>query len=371
MKITLLEGVSIIKCGILAFVFSCLAVPLFRRIGVNFGAVSAVGGRNVGSVPISRFGGVGICFSIAVSLGVLIGFDQKIRGFVYEDRFRFIGIIGGWLLVAVIGAIDDLVRIRAKNKFFVQILAAVVAFGSGLKLDVVDFPYLGELRLGAVALPVTIIWIVTVINAFNLIDGLDGLAAGVTINAAIVGVLAAYCYNSPVAAFVLAAIIGSVGGFCIFNWYPAKVYMGDSGAYSLGFLLAVCALMSPIQKVSTSVSIIVPCLAIGLPLFDAITTVFRRILKGRGIFSPDREHLHHILLDSGIAHERVVVGLYLLSWVWCSIAVVIVLKRQYIVGEVMACIAILGVFLWGRGVRSQLSKVLSSLCRSFSLRKRR
>jgi UDP-GlcNAc:undecaprenyl-phosphate GlcNAc-1-phosphate transferase len=152
---------------------------------------------------------------------------------------------------------------------------------------------------------------------------------------------------------------GSILGFLLFNWYPAKIYLGDGGAYSLGFLLAVSGLLAPVQKASTGIALLVPLLALGLPVFDTLLTMLRRFLNRRGIFSPDRGHLHHILFDAGISHRRVVLGLYAISCVLCSSALIIVLRRNQSVGYILIAASVFGCFIWGFSVRVELRKVIS------------
>ena len=155
------------------------------------------------------------------------------------------------------------------------------------------------------------------------------------------------------------AVSGAVIGFLLYNWHPAKIYLGDGGAYSLGFLLASSGLLSPHQKASTGVALLVPLLAAGLPIFDTLLTMGRRAINRRGIFTPDRGHLHHILLDAGISHRNVVIGLYTLSCVFCSIAVTVVTNRNGRVGIVLIAASIAGSLYWGFIMRKKLLKIVS------------
>ena len=160
--------------------------------------------------------------------------------------------------------------------------------------------------MGVFALPVTVLWIVGVTNAVNLIDGLDGLAAGVTFFAAFTSFVIASISGSVFVALTMAALMGALVGFLFFNFNPARIFMGDSGSYFLGFVLATTALAGGglQQKASTAVSLLVPVLALGVPIFDTLFSMFRRVLERRPIFSADRGHVHHRLLDIGLTHRR-------------------------------------------------------------------
>jgi UDP-GlcNAc:undecaprenyl-phosphate GlcNAc-1-phosphate transferase len=280
---------------------------------------------------------------------------------VLLHQSQLIGLFGGVILVGGIGFFDDIKRQPAVLKLFVQFCAAIVAFKSGLEITGLDLPFLPPISLGKMSGPITLVWIVGVVNAVNLIDGLDGLAGGVVLFAAIVNLAAAVSFGAIVPSFLMASSVGAVLGFLIYNWYPAKVYLGDGGAYSLGFILSTSALLAPFQKASTGVALLVPVLATGLPIIDTVLTMFRRTLNRRPVFSPDRGHLHHILLDSGISHKRVVIGLYLVSLVLGSIALVIVLNRHRVVGCCLLILSIIGGFLWGLSVKRNLREVVSRL----------
>jgi UDP-GlcNAc:undecaprenyl-phosphate GlcNAc-1-phosphate transferase len=147
---------------------------------------------------------------------------------------------------------------------------------------------------------------------------------------------------------------GAILGFLLYNWYPAKIYLGDGGAYSFGYMLAVSGLLAPVQKASTSIALLVPVLAVGLPIFDTLLTMARRFISKQKIFSPDRGHLHHVLLDAGISHRRVVIGLYAISCVFGSLSLVITLKRNRDIGYFLVAASVVGSVFWGISVKEQL-----------------
>jgi UDP-GlcNAc:undecaprenyl-phosphate GlcNAc-1-phosphate transferase len=345
--------------NVVGFCISCVLMPMIAKMSERLGAVSETGGRNVGGAPIGRLGGVGVLVGCLVSLILQGSLSAPFRLALKEFLVEIVGITVGLLIVATIGFWDDVRRLSASVKFCFQMLAALVVYGCGIRISVVDLPLLEPIYLGWFSLPATLLWVVGIINAINLIDGLDGLAGGVLLFASIVNLVVAMISESVITVAIMGSVAGAVAGFLLFNWYPAKIYLGDGGAYSLGFLVAVCGLVPPMQKVSTSVGIMVPVLAAGLPIIDTLLVLLRRVATKQAIFSPDRGHLHHILLDSGISHRRVVIGLYFFCLVLCSFALTLVLHRNRDVGFFLVSFFIIGMVFWGLGVKSQLRQAMA------------
>jgi UDP-GlcNAc:undecaprenyl-phosphate GlcNAc-1-phosphate transferase len=208
-----------------------------------------------------------------------------------------------------------------------------------------------------------VVWIVGIVNSINLIDGLDGLAGGVIFFASIVNFIASIAFKATISSFLMASIGGSILGFLIYNWFPAKIYLGDGGAYALGFLLAISALIAPLQKATTAVAILVPILAFGLPICDTAITLLRRWLSGKNILSPDRGHLHHLFLDAGISHRQVVIGMYCMSAFSGSIGVAITLKRNPIIGCFLVVLTGFAVAWWGFKMKSYLIRLYKNKLR--------
>ena len=178
-------------------------------------------------------------------------------------------------------------------------------------------------------------WIVGVINAVNLIDGLDGLAAGVVFFAATTNFVVAWLSAAPLVALLSGAIAGAVLGFLIYNFNPARIFMGDSGSYFLGYVLAISALIGTAQKASTAISLLVPIMALGVPIFDTLFAMVRRMVERRPIFSPDRGHIHHRLLDMGLTHRRAVMIIYAVCGVFTVAAIGVSLERAWQVGAAL------------------------------------
>ena len=350
-------------CFLVSFVVSVLSLPILINLSSRWGAVSEVGGRNVGTHPVGRLGGIGICLGFLSSVLLIVVLDSSVGLLVRSHGSQIIGILGGALLISSVGLWDDIRRIPALRKLLVQILGSCIAYFQGLRLEGVDLPFLEPLFFGWLSLPITVLWIVGVVNAINLIDGLDGLAGGIVFFACATNFLTAVVVDGVISALLMACTGGAVLGFILYNWHPAKIYMGDCGSYFLGFVLATSSLLTPIQKASTGISILIPVLAMGIPIFDTLFAMFRRALSGRGVFSPDRGHIHHLLLDSGITHRRVVLGLYGLSLLLAGIALSIALRRNPSIGYIIIGSSTIGLVIWGisigRVLRAQFQRDLS------------
>lgn len=357
--------ITILYSSILAFCVSVGVMPTVVKASRRLGAVSETGGRHVGKVPIGRLGGIGVLLGCLVALLFQAWMNVSFRLAVIEYKIQTIGMLIGLTIVATVGFWDDVRRLSATAKFGFQIISVLVVYGCGVRISAVDLPLLKPFELGWFSLPITILWIVGIINAINLIDGLDGLAGGVLFFASVVNLVVAVASNGIITGVLMSSVVGAVLGFLLFNWYPAKIYLGDGGAYSLGFLIAVSGLISPMHKVSTGVAIIVPILAAGLPIIDTMLVIMRRIVTRSGMFSPDRGHLHHVLLDSGISHQRVVIGLYFVCCIFCSIALTLVLHRNRNLGLLLIGLSFTGTIVWGLGVKSQLSRALRRFIKRF------
>jgi UDP-GlcNAc:undecaprenyl-phosphate GlcNAc-1-phosphate transferase len=307
---------------VMTAVLSALFTPIVLRLALRIGAVSTPGGRNVNARTIPRLGGIAIAASCACTLLMLLRLDSSVGHILQTAPLKVLGLLGGALIVFVVGALDDTRRVRALYKLYAQLAAATLAYVCGFRIDHVSwFGANQSLSMGVFGFPVTILWIVGVVNAINLIDGLDGLAGGIVFFAGVTNFVVAYLGGDVLLSVVMAVMIGGVLGFLFFNFNPARIFMGDSGSYFLGFLLGTSALSG--HKASTAVSLLVPVLAMGVPIFDTLFTMLRRFLERRPIFSPDRGHIHHRLLDMGLTHRRAVLILYGVSMVFTVAALAV------------------------------------------------
>jgi len=347
--------VTALGCIAIAAIISLAMTPVSIMIANRAGALDVPrDNRRMHKTPIPRLGGIAIFVSFCVSVLILrelinAGYisDQDIPTLL--DKLQAILISG--LLVFALGVADDVKGLRPRYKLLGQIGCAALAFALGIRIPAVTvfgWHFANETGAGMfVSFIVTVIWLVAITNMINLIDGQDGLAAGVVGIAALAIAYSAYINGYPAAAFAMAVIAGSALGFLPFNFYPAKVFMGDCGAMFLGFALASVAIISP-AKGATVVAIIAPVLVLGVPLFDIAFAMVRRVLRRQSIFEPDKDHLHHQLSRIGIGQRRAALMLYGISGVM-GIAAILLSRELYLEAIGLFLIALLFIFvlIWG------------------------
>jgi UDP-GlcNAc:undecaprenyl-phosphate GlcNAc-1-phosphate transferase len=287
-----------------------LLIPWVTRFAYAMGKVDNPDGRKVHSTPIPRLGGVAIYLGFVLALGML---ELLKPGIFFATRGPWIGIVAGATVVFGLGIVDDLFTLPAKLKLVVQIGAALLAYHLGVRIEFVTNPFGGMLVLPyGVSLAITVFWLVGITNTINLIDGLDGLAAGVTTIAAITLGILALQTDQVFSALIALTLAGSTIGFLRYNFSPAKIFMGDSGSLFMGFTLGALA-VTGVLKTAAAVTLLLPLLILGVPIFDTTFAILRRSLQGKPIFAPDRGHLHHRLLGAGLSHRRAVLLIYGMS----------------------------------------------------------
>ncbi|MBS3973892.1 MAG: undecaprenyl/decaprenyl-phosphate alpha-N-acetylglucosaminyl 1-phosphate transferase [Actinobacteria bacterium] len=296
-------------------VVTLVATPLVRSASLRLGLVDVPCGRKVHTKHISRLGGVAIFagFSAAIALQlageVWFGWPQLILA----QGFQVFGVLGGLLAIFIIGVIDDVVGLSPAYKLLGQAFAASIVIAAGVRIDFIGNPAGGGLiALGLLGVPLTLVYIVGFTNVINLIDGLDGLAAGVSAIGAISFLVIAIHTNQFAAAALAAALIGACIGFLRYNFNPASIFMGDSGAMFLGLALAGISILGVMKSVA-AIALAVPLLIIGVPIFDTIVAIIRRIRHQRPIQEADRGHIHHRLLGRGFDQRQTVLIIYLWS----------------------------------------------------------
>ncbi len=322
---------SAFESFIIALVVVTTLTPLVRALAFRVGAVAHPGGRHVHQKSIARMGGLAICVGVFAALGFVCHADAIAAAAFGEARLRVVGLVVGAAAICGVGVIDDIRGVRAVHKLLAQIAVAVFSYGCGLRIAAVHLPLITDIGAGPMALPLTVLWIVGVINAINLIDGLDGLAAGVVFFAATTNLVVSCLNGVAMVAVLSGAAAGAVLGFLFYNWNPARIFMGDSGSYFLGYLLATTALLGA-QKASTAVSLLVPVMALGVPIFDTLFAMVRRVLEQRSVFSPDRGHIHHRLLDMGLTQRRAVMIIYGVCVAFTAAAIGVALEHTWQVG---------------------------------------
>jgi UDP-GlcNAc:undecaprenyl-phosphate GlcNAc-1-phosphate transferase len=322
-----------------------MATPFVRMAALRLGAIDRPGDRRVHGRATPRLGGISIFIAFFAALLALFAVRSTVAHLFFAQPRLVLGLAAGGLLVCALGALDDLRGVRAWHKLWVQIAAAILAYVGGFRIDAIKLPFVGDLPMGAFGVVVTALWIVAIINAINLIDGLDGLAGGVAFFACVTNFVVGAINHDVLVILLSASLGGAVLGFLLFNFNPASIFMGDSGSMFLGFVLATTSILGNSIKSSTTVAILVPFVALGLPIIDTLLAMLRRVLERRPIFSADRGHIHHQLLAMGLTHRRAVLILYGLSVLFTVSAIVVSSGRNAPVGAalVVITIAVIGV----------------------------
>ena len=323
---------------LIASVCSFLLTPLVRFFSRRFGALDLPGGRKIHDQPIPRLGGLSIfmVFNLVLLISYQFDFFYFPIDFLKEINFSWLFVASA--IVLGLGAVDDFRTIPVSIKFFFQIIAGLIVALSWYRIEVISLPF-GTFNLGIWSFPITVLWVVAITNAINLLDGLDGLAAGTSLIVCIAMFGISLINQNVGIALVSVILAGSILGFLKYNFHPASIFLGDSGAYFLGFTLSVFALLSGL-KGTTTFALLIPILALGLPIMETILSMLRRLLKslhimevdpeknvvkffyldGWSMFRADRSHIHHRLLQLGFTQGKAVMLLYAVSLIFGGLA---------------------------------------------------
>ncbi len=322
---------------LVALAVTFVLTPVVKNFAIRIGAVDKPDARKVHHGLIPRLGGLAIYVGFMVSVIATIGFTYEMVGIM----------VGATFLIAV-GIADDVYSLPPKVKLLGQIIAAaipVVIFN--INIEWIDVPRLGIIYLPEIiSLPLTIFWIIGFVNTVNLIDGLDGLAAGIATIASIAIALLAFQMGQWVAAAAMIAMTGACLAFLQYNFNPAKIFMGDTGSMFLGYIISAVSVMGSMKTVATAV-LIVPLLALTVPITDTLLAIVRRKSSGVPIFSPDKNHLHHRLLAKGLNQKQVVLVMYALT-AFFSCTALIVIHLSLWIGIAIVAIALVLFILWAR-----------------------
>ncbi|WP_377887698.1 glycosyltransferase family 4 protein [Alkalihalobacillus sp. R86527] len=320
----------------IALLTTVAVTPLVMKLAIKMGVVDQPNNRKVHKKLMPRLGG----------LAFVIGF---FAGYLYLSQFLDtpLRIILGALIIIIVGILDDKYTLSAKVKFIAQIAAALLVVSTGLTIDFVALPFIGKIELGIASYAVTVFWIVGVTNAINLIDGLDGLAAGVSTIALTSIFTVAVLNNNLFVAGIAIILIGGTLGFLIFNFHPAKIFMGDTGALFLGYMIAVLSVIGFFKSVAIF-SFVLPVLILAVPIFDTFFAIIRRIKNKQQISAPDKFHLHHNLLALGFGHRGTVLIIYLMSSLFGLSAIV------FTSSVVWGTLFIVGIFLFAMQFTSEI-----------------
>lgn len=299
-----------------AAVVALISTPVIRALAFHVGAVDIPkDNRRMHNHPIPRMGGLAIFLGFLLSVLIFLPLSEQLRGMLL-----------GTVIIVILGIFDDIYALPAKPKFLVQIVAALLAVLAGNRIFILSniniFSSNPYWDLGWLSIPISVLWIVGITNAVNLIDGLDGLACGVSTISSMTLLVIAFTVSEPDVAILMAALSGATIGFLPYNLNPAKIFMGDTGSTFLGFVLATVSIQG-LFKFYTIISFAVPFLMLGLPIFDTSFAILRRISKGQSPMSPDRGHIHHRLIDMGFSQKQAVAVLYIISAILGLSAVVL------------------------------------------------
>lgn len=331
-----------------ALVVAFLMTPPVKRFAQRVGAMDVPrDGRRVHDHPVPRMGGLAIFLGFTVSMILFVSFTTQV-----------LGLMLGALIIAAMGAVDDIVNLRPWIKLSIQIIAALVAIRCGIIFNAVSNPnFMSDvvtIPIGSLSIPLTVLWIVGCTNAVNLIDGLDGLAVGVSGISSMTMLIVSLFVADANTTFILAALCGACVGFMPFNLNPAKIFMGDVGSQFLGFVLACVSVMG-LFKLHTVITFLVPVLAMAIPLADTVFAVFRRVLHGQSPFHADKGHFHHRLLAMGLNQKQAVAVLYGISAVMGLVAVLLAgrdpVQRTICVVAAFAISLIVWLYAFSKGAK--------------------
>lgn len=330
---------SILITFILAFVITFATTPFVKKFAFKIGAVDVPkDNRRMHKKPTARLGGLAIFFGFIISVLLFAKVDKEL-----------LGLVAGCLIIVILGIFDDIYALSAKLKFAVQIIAALCPILAGVRIDFIRVPSFiveyGYIGLGWFAIPLTLVWILAITNATNLLDGLDGLACGVSSISALTLLCIAIIVGESEVAFLTSALAGACFGFLPYNFNPAKLFMGDTGSMFLGFVLGAASVQG-LFKGYAVVSLAAPILVLGLPIFDTTSAVLRRLKNHQPIMSPDRGHLHHKLIDAGFSQKRAVTTIYALCLILCVVAVALIATGAISLWVLALVLFGFAMFLW-------------------------
>jgi UDP-GlcNAc:undecaprenyl-phosphate GlcNAc-1-phosphate transferase len=309
------DNLQVVWGALVAFVVVVLLTPAVGGMARLLGVVDTPGGRRLNLRPVPRLGGLALFLGIFVPSLAFLPLDRETRGLLL-----------GAAIAVTVGAIDDFRGLRWWEKLVGQVIAASVPVYFGIWVDRFTFPLVGIHTVPAwIGVPLTIFWIVAIMNMFNFLDGLDGLAAGVAAISGLTFAVIALSLAKPDAAIMSAIVFGACVGFLRHNFYPARIFMGDSGALLLGFVLAALSVQG-LLKTAATVALFFPLLVLAVPIVDTTFVVARRLRHGQKVFEGDQAHLHHRFLRRGFSQPQAAVTI----WAWCTSLAAAALATRFI-----------------------------------------
>jgi len=317
-----MDKLILLICGALGFLVSWSLIPIIQRRFAAYAGRTLASFHHTHSNPIPRFGGI----AIAAAFFVVVMVAVTMHWFEPHSAAPRWGTIVGSLAMFLLGLRDDFKPLDARFKLVAQFLIAVLVYASGVQIELIKNPFTGTVYvLGSLGVIATVLWLVAMTNLINLIDGIDGLAGGISLM--MMGLLAYVGFsNQSFSLFTAVGVAGALIGFLWYNFPPAKIYLGDGGAYFLGFLIGSMAVTNS-HKGTVAAALLAPVFALALPIADVTWAILRRGLKGLPIFRPDRKHIHHRLVDFGFSRRAAVLILYGVSLLFLGLAFAVFLSR--------------------------------------------
>ena len=331
-----------LRTYIVCFLIGCFVTgaltPWVIRLALRLGAVDRPANRKIHSRVVPRLGGIALFVGMWIPLVLLLLYDNEVARNIMANGEKLRLIFLGGLAMLAIGILDDIRGVSARGKFAIQFPLAIGLVAAGVRFDSLNFPFLGTIDLGMSGYVVSVLWLVGVTNALNLIDGIDGLASGVAYLIAVSLAILSIYHKHPLLAVVMCSMAGACLGFLRFNFSPAKIFLGDSGSLFLGITLAVSATFGSVKEQLGS-SLLLPMVLLGYPIADTLLSMARRFIRGKPIFTGDASHIHHRLLRQGLDHPKVCLTLYAVCITFCLWSFAIAQRDLplILVGTVVVC----------------------------------
>lgn len=297
-----------------AFLVTVGLTPAAARLAHAIGAVDRPSGRRIHRLATPRLGGIAIVAGFLVPAIFFLPVESATRA-----------LLVGAVLIATLGLVDDVWGLDPATKLIGQVACAAVPVSAGLTIDHITIPFLGVGDLGVAQYPLTVLWFVALVNMINFTDGMDGLAAGVAAIGAVTFAILAASLDRADPAILAAALAGAAAGFLVFNFHPARVFMGDGGSMFLGFVLAGVAI-SGVMKSAAAIAVVAPLVILAIPIFDTSFVILKRLKRGLPIYSADRSHFHHRFFNIGWGQRKTVLALY----AWCALMGAVALALRFV-----------------------------------------
>jgi len=329
---------------VMSALVSYVLTPLVRRLAFRWKAIDLPDARKVHKVPMPRLGGIAVFAGFCAPWALFYLLNNRVTETFQNYEKLFLALMIGAGLMLLLGVVDDIKGLNAKQKFSFQIMTALAMYFGGYQINLLSNPFGDAIALGWLALPVSILWIVGVTNAINLLDGIDGLATGVTVCIALALAVINIINDNIIVALLTLCLAGACLGFLPHNFSPAKIFLGDSGSLFIGLVLSGIGMLS-LFKATTAAIVIVPIMLFGIPLFDTTAVFFGRMVRGAPLFKADKTHLHHRLLRLGLNHRQASLLLYAVSATLGGVAVYVNVNHTPRLVLIVSTLAVLLVIL--------------------------